>query len=676
MKQNLIINIIPFELSFEKIKIYYSEKVKTGYDLIPQKLLDPSTESNEKVCWSLKKFNGSKEIEIDKNNWKSFKVISDIVRKTFRDCFFKQGLIVYNDFIDNLTLLEKIDSYSTQGLNQFKEFAIRVICPYKQRVCYEGNIWCLSISYQGKVEITENPLSTYSNYGVIKKVLTQNTVKYLNKLTEAEKSSTETKVIVNNEFRWKQGWPVHYYKSQNKYSQFYDEISDFYSKYIKGKNINVTENEKISIFESGFQTISEKRIIYTKKDSNELIFGENKTHFSPYHGIKEYGPYQSISNNQYKFFFIFHEDDKEIANSFYACLTKGVRGFPGLFRFVGLNVNLDKQNTIKFKEEDPILEIKQKLNSLNFDPNINYIGIYISRIKKDDPDPEKIKIYHKLKKILLEKNITSQVVYKDNIAAPSFNYYLPNIAIAILAKLGGIPWRLKRPIEYDLIIGVGAFRQKENTYVGTAMTFKNDGKFVQFDSSQANTIEDISNFLKNIILEISKVSVNNVKRIIIHYYKKMNNKESEVIGKTLNNLGLKIPYIVLNITENTTFIPFDTSYSGKMPVSGTCIIIRNGFYLLCNNERYSNTAGAKIRDYPYPVQIKISKTNKEQLSIEDSKSLIDQVYQFSRMYWVSVKQKGKPVTVLYSKRIAEFTSSFDNNILPSSNTAKKTLWFL
>ena len=69
-----------------------------------------------------------------------------------------------------------------------------------------------------------------------------------------------------------------------------------------------------------------------------------------------------------------------------------------------------------FYETDPILEIEEKLKLLNFDPNINYIGVYISRIKKDDPNPEKVKIYHKLKKILLEKNITSQVVYKNNIA--------------------------------------------------------------------------------------------------------------------------------------------------------------------------------------------------------------------------------------------------------------------
>ena len=680
-EQDLYINLIPFELSFEKIKIYYSEELKEGYDTIPKKLLDLPSESDEKVSWRLEEFNSSKKIknvEIEKNNRKHFGALDNVIKKAFCSYFLNQNLIVCNDFIGGLTLLEKIDS-RVSSLTRFKKFTVRVFHPKKKYTCYGGNVWCLSIFYEGEKEITKNPLSSYNDHDSIKKVFVkEERIKNIDELTEDEKTSTETKVVVNREFCQKQNLPINFYKTENKYSNFYNEILGFYSKYIKGKNINIEENKNISIFESGFQKISKDQIIHTKRDSNLLIFGGNRTHYNPYYGIKEYGAHQTVVD-QYKFFFMFHENDRETANKLYAYLTKGVKGFPGIFRFVGLNMDIDESKTIKFKKENPIEEIGKQLNSLNFDPNIKYLGIYISRIKKDEPDSEKIKIYHKLKKMLLEKDVTSQVIFKDNIANHNFNYYLPNIAVAILAKLGGIPWRLKRPIEHDLIIGVGAFRNKksQNTYVGTTLTFKNDGKFARFDSSQANTISDISDFLKSTILEISKtVDADDIKRIIIHYYKQMNQTESKTIEETLNNLGLKIPYIVLNITESNTFIPFDISYNGKMPVSGTCIIIISGFYLLCNNERYSNIAGTKIRDYPYPVQIKISKTNKKQLSITDIKSLIDQVYQFSRMYWVSVKQKGKPVTVLYSEKIAKFSSFFDDNILPDSNTTKKTLWFL
>ena len=160
-------------------------------------------------------------------------------------------------------------------------------------------------------------------------------------------------------------------------------------------------------------------------------------------------------------FSYFMKMTKMFANNLYAYLKNGIKGFPGLFRFIKLNIELDTEKTIRFKKDNPVLEIKQKLNSFNFDSNIKYLGIYISQINKDNPDPEKQGVYYKLKKILLEKDITSQVIYKDKIGIPDFNYFLPNIGIAILAKLGGIPWKLKRPIEDNLIIGVGAYRKNK-----------------------------------------------------------------------------------------------------------------------------------------------------------------------------------------------------------------------
>ena len=687
MEQNLIMNLIPFNFSFEKIPIYYSDSEETP-NIISKKLLGLSEsndlpESNERVYWDLKEFTNSQKLEIKKNDQEKFRAISNIVKKTLQEYFLEQQLIVDKNFTSDIIVLEKTDNYTQDGLIKYKQFIVRIIRPKQQYACFNGNSWFLSISYGGKKEITKKPLKLYTDdHNIIKKVLVGNKVKFLNNLTVKEKQSDNTKVIVSNKLRKRKNWPRNFYKTPNKYSYFYNEISNFYEKYLKGQDITIIEDKKVSIFSSGFQKIIDTQIIKTKTDSNLLTFGENQTHFSPYYGIKEYGPLQSIEQGNYKFFFIFHKEDRDIANKLYTYFTKGTQGFPGLFRFANLNVEIDKQKTIEFtKEENLIQEIKEQLESLTFDLNIKYLGIYISRIKKDDIDPEKEKVYYKLKQMLLEKNITSQVIYRDNINNPDFRYFLPNIGVAILAKLGGIPWRLSRPIENDLVIGVGAFRprnQNQNTYIGTTMTFKNDGSFVAFDSSKANSVQDIANFLRNIILDISKKQdINKFNRIIIHYYKMMSKKESKIIENTLEQLNLKIPYIVLHITESGNYIPFDTAYNGKMPVSGTCIIIKNKWlYLLCNNERYSNTTGARIKDYPFPIQIKVSKASQQQLSITDIKSLIDQVYQFSRMYWRSVKQKEKPVTILYSEQIAKMSSGFDIGKLPSSPMAKKTVWFL
>ena len=54
--------------------------------------------------------------------------------------------------------------------------------------------------------------------------------------------------------------------------------------------------------------------------------------------------------------------------------------------------------------------------------------------------------------------------------------------------------------------------------------------------------------------------------------------------------------------------------------------------------------------------------------------LIDQVYQFSRMYWKSVSQQNIPVTIAYPEMVAEIFSHFKQPHIPEFGT--DNLWFL
>ncbi len=54
--------------------------------------------------------------------------------------------------------------------------------------------------------------------------------------------------------------------------------------------------------------------------------------------------------------------------------------------------------------------------------------------------------------------------------------------------------------------------------------------------------------------------------------------------------------------------------------------------------------------------------------------LIDQVYQFSRMYWKGVAQQNMPVTILYPQMVTELFPHFKKPLL--YDFGKETLWFL
>jgi len=668
MSQDLVLNLVPFEILRKENIIHVCADPDAGPNIIRADIVGLS-DQRDKASWSHEAFVGSVAYKIDEFNSLA---LERLVDKALRDYLSQQNLVISTNFIGAITVLEKVEDDNNRNVKIYKEFSIRIYNPGWQHAC-KSYKWHIGIAYRGKTEVATKCLSELNNIATsISKVIVGNELKKVEFVTEAEKSDLNTKPVISYEAQKLLGLAKPYVRTTNKYSNFYDESLRFYSQYLSGQTIG----EIFTIFESGFQPISENQIVRVSKDSNLLIFGNGHTHFNPYNGLKSYGPYQTVAQGSYKFFFIFHKEDNDYANTLYAYLNRGLKGFPGLEKFVGLELNLDKYKTITFTKDDPIEEITQQLNELVFEQDKKYIAVYISRVNKDETDPNKSAVYFRLKQILLEKNISSQVVYRSNIQSPSFNYFLPNIAIAILAKLDGIPWRLSRPVRHDLVVGLGAFRPKNvGVFLGTTVAFRNDGTFIRFDSSQVTTVEDLIDYFRNILSSVQQQCVE-AKRLVIHFYKKMNREEEKAVVQALDELGLKIPYVVLNVVDHCELMPFDITYSGKMPMSGTCVKLRRGDYLLCNNSRYSNVTGARIEDFPYPVRVTVSKGSMPDLTDGDIQQLIDQVYQFSRMYWRSVKQKGEPVTILYSEQVAKISAAFDNHNLPHSSVATGSLWFL
>jgi hypothetical protein len=352
--------------------------------------------------------------------------------------------------------------------------------------------------------------------------------------------------------------------------------------------------------------------------------------------------------------------------------------------FVKIQFEIDTARSIRFKDDNPFNEVKNNITKIQsspdtaFDSNKNYAAFYISRIKKDTEDENIDSVYYKIKELLLHHGITSQVIYSDNVNNPSFNYFLPNIAIALLAKLGGIPWRLYRPIKSDLVIGIGADRSsvERDKFIGNAFCFQNDGRFKGFNAFEKDNADALADSIKNVI-EKYIAENKGCERLIIHYYKQMNKEEEEPIRKVLNHLNLSLPYVIITIydTLSKDYVIFDWSYEGKMPQSGTFIKTKWDEYILCNNTRYSISTGTRLEGFPLPIKIKLKSSNYEKINdINVVRELIDQVYQFTRMYWKSVRQRNMPVTIEYSKLVAKMISHFENKELEPFT--RNSLWFL
>lgn len=475
-------------------------------------------------------------------------------------------------------------------------------------------------------------------------------------------------------------------KNKDKYANYFININGLLTKYLN------TEEFKKVIPHSGtwhqMETVS-----LTSKGTNLLRFGRG-THTDPYEGLKAFKPCVPAPKGHYRFFFICHESDKETANLFHK-YSKKEKGFINFAEFLSLPVTYDENLHIIFSNIDnPITEIQEKLSNTSLVPNTNYLAVYISPYSKYEPDPVKRNFYYKIKQLLLQYNISSQVIHNEKINSSDFRYSVTNIAVAILAKLGGIPWRLDREINNELVIGIGAFKTKKyNTrYIGSTFCFANDGHFKGFNVLPADNHRLLAGAIREAVEEYRNQH-QDTERLIIHFYKRMSNSEIVPIIKQLKSIDKDIPIVIVTVnkTESSDLVLFDDEYKHKMPYSGTYIPIGMNSYILCNNTRYRPTLtdehtdeerdaekiqlAKQLKSFPLPVKLHLQSTDESIIKDpEEVRKLIDQVYQFSRMYWKSVSQQSIPVTTKYPEMVAEIYPHFEGGKL--YDFGKKNLWFL
>lgn len=669
------INILTFSLLNEKVNIFFSSTEKEGYvrtykNNLPINISSKIKQEIEKYAWwSLTQGQGDETITVDliKNSRFSNYYFNKIIYQHFEEL----GLPININFIKGIEVYVEDNSNDEPLTRKFNQYTLRFV----HNTLVLGN--SLLVTYDGETCVHKKDLSTLKlDERILGRVLFKGKILKFKELSETDKQElNQVFPVLKDQIRKSLNMPIYRRYSQNKYSDYFEKINSFYDNFLHETIIG----NSIKIHGSGFYKPHNNTIHHTSKDSNLLLFGKNEKNFTPYIGIKENGPLHGPNKEKtINFFFIFNKDDRDYANKLFSYLKKGFKSFPGLESFVDLDFEIDQSKTIRFSKRNPIQEIDDALENMHFDNEKKYACIYISQIKKGEEDEEEDKIYYKVKERLLQYGITSQVVFRDNISNPAFNFFLPNIAIALLAKLGGIPWRLYRPIQNDLIIGVGAcwVPKEQNRYIGSAFCFTNDGSFKGFNVFEKHDTTALSQAIKKAIDEYSLENIS-CDRLVIHYYKVLSKEEEKPITNMLHELNLNIPFVVLaiNETESKDYVFFDTSFDGKMPQSGTYIKINHNEYLLCNNTRYSQSTKTRIDGFPFPIKIRLMPSISVDVTDMDVvKDLIDQVYQFSRMYYKSVRQCNLPVTIEYSKLIASMVANFeDKNLVPF---AKNTLWFL
>ncbi len=477
----------------------------------------------------------------------------------------------------------------------------------------------------------------------------------------------------------------------NRYKRYRNEIEDFRKQYLLPEHV-----QGIMVPDTEWLQCTKKRLPNPGHKLDMLAFGNDKTGQDINSGLKQYGPKAYSPEQDIVLFFICREQDIAMATAVYQYMKGERPGFDGLGKYAGIHFQTSRGLSVYFKDAyNPLPQICSELDKREFETGKTYFAMYLSPVGKWEKSARKKAVYYKLKEELLHRGILSQSIEVDknwpgrrtdsnNVAVlkDGFQFYMPNIAVAMLAKLGGTPWSLASGSIHDLVIGISAFRSADTQkkYLGSAFCFSGEGRFYGFDCFRSSQTDELAG---SIIMAVRRYCNENAQpeKLVIHFYKTLSKKELKPIEMGLARLGLKIPVVVVTVNKSFSqdVLAFDTDSEHLMPASYSYIPVNRTQYLLFNNSLTDDTSKETPRRFPFPMKVsmqyfaagsEVSTLPEADMRVE----LLSQICSFSQLYWKSVSSQSLPVTVKYPEMLAQIVPNFGNAEIPGAG--RERLWFL
>lgn len=674
---NLYLNLLPFEHPDSLKTIYFSQTLNTDkfrfhFDKLPKEMagLFPGiSKENPFVYTRFQPFEGAPlMIRMGQHPAVAKAYYTDLIREYFRDI----AHVIADDYIGDTQLWFENIQQDSDKYRIFKKYTLRI------QFCWETQKPELMVSYDGYSLVSIKSLDTMMSDEIFDPALLRKIIfrkrlyQYRHLPPEATYHPDEAFPLIKNPVPPTSQTNNDYLKSRQKHSITIKEIQDFYEKHLNNNSF-----KKIIPHCGQWKPIRIDHIRKIDTKGNQLVFGEGNMGSDAYKGLKDYGPAVPSPHRLINYFFIYDRKDEDLARNLLAHIRKE-KGFLELRSFTRTWMLYSKEHNIAFdSEQNPLTYIKNQIARLNLDPLCSYFAFYISPWTKFELEDSKRIIYYKLKELLLRRSIQMQAFEKEKLLNGNVPYFMANIGVAMLAKLGGIPWRLNQPVENELIIGFGAFRSSKynRKFVGAAFCFSNDGSFEEFDCFPAGDAYAIAGAAELALLNY-RTKHPEVKQMVIHFYKQISEKELKPIENMLRKLKFDIPVIIVSINKSRSkhLLAFMNDKGCSMPTNGTYTKIGKNHFLLNINDKNS-TNPSQLPSKPLPLKVSI--TSNQENPVPDHEltdRLMTQLYGFCFMYWRSVKHSSLPVTITYPEMLASIFPWFDDEAL--SEEGSKTLWFL
>jgi hypothetical protein len=315
--------------------------------------------------------------------------------------------------------------------------------------------------------------------------------------------------------------------------------------------------------------------------------------------------------------------------------------------------------------------------------------------------PDSLNPYYTTKARMMSQGVPVQLVEIETIRQSGTAYTLNNLALAMYAKLGGIPWTLapNQDLAHEIIVGIGSAKLGDSRrgagerVIGITTVFSGDGQYLLANNTREVSAEQyldaLTGSLQETVTELRSrfgwKARDRVRFVFHQSYKKYKDVEAEAVKRFAQSLSdFDVQYAFVHVSDSHNWMLFDPesegvtwgkSIKGKMvPQRGQCVPLGPNTALVTLSGPYQVKAGH--HGCPHPILVNIH----EDSTFKSLDYLTRQVFNLTFMSWRGFNPSTLPVSISYSNLIVDLLGHLRHvrnwNPETLATALKERRWFL
>ncbi|MGH8728998.1 MAG: argonaute/piwi family protein [Burkholderiales bacterium] len=309
--------------------------------------------------------------------------------------------------------------------------------------------------------------------------------------------------------------------------------------------------------------------------------------------------------------------------------------------------------------------------------------------------------YYVSKAALMSQGIPVQMVRIQTVLEQGIAYSLNNIALALYAKLSGIPWTLsiQQRLVHEIVVGIGSARVgfdrlgERDRLVGITTVFSGDGNYllanataeVPADNYQDALLSSLESNLAELRRRFGWQPKDKIRIIFHQSFKRYKDTEAAAVAQLVSQLtDFEVEYAFVQVSEDHDWKLFDPSAQGvryRSNKKGAAVPERGQIVPLGPRAALVTLTGpgqlkTDLQGCPRPILVAIHPDS----TFQSLDYIAKQVFDLTFMSWRTFMPSTRPVSIAYPSLVVSLLGNLKHvpNWNPDILTTRlrESVWFL